>query len=245
MSKLLISVTSKEEAKIASQCGADIIDLKDPAKGALGALDISLVNEIVAFLNLENSACIQISATIGDLPMEPDLICERVQLMHDSRVDFIKVGFFVTTEDQSFEDQSSEDAATYIQCLTALKRLAKNGIKLVAVLFAEFNYPENLPELIEDAGFYGIMLDTANKNGISVLQYAEDAQKAVFVKKLKDYALQFGLAGSLKPSDISLLAQYSPDYIGFRSGVCSDYCRTGRLNPDLIAKVRDSVSMLL
>lgn len=245
MSKLLISVTSKEEAIIASQCGADIIDLKDPAKGALGALDISLVNEIVGFLSLEKSAHSQISATIGDLPMEPDLICDQVQLMHDSHVDLIKVGFFVTTEDQSSEDQLSKDADAHFQCLSALKRLAKNGIKLVAVLFAEFNYPENLPDLIEDAGFYGIMLDTANKNGISVLQYAEDAQKAVFVKKLKDSALRFGLAGSLKPSDISLLERYSPDYIGFRSGVCNDYCRTGRLNPALIDKVRDSISLLL
>ena len=40
MSKLLISVTSAEEALLALEGGADIIDMKNPLEGALGALPL-------------------------------------------------------------------------------------------------------------------------------------------------------------------------------------------------------------
>jgi len=40
MTELLISVTNVDEAFMAMELGADIIDLKDPSMGALGALPI-------------------------------------------------------------------------------------------------------------------------------------------------------------------------------------------------------------
>jgi dihydroneopterin aldolase len=41
MNKMLASVNSINEALIAQQAKVDIIDLKQPARGALGALDIA------------------------------------------------------------------------------------------------------------------------------------------------------------------------------------------------------------
>ena len=42
MTGLLASVASPEEARIAAACGVDIIDLKNPRAGALGALPLAL-----------------------------------------------------------------------------------------------------------------------------------------------------------------------------------------------------------
>ena len=45
---MLASVTSVAEAEAALAAGADLIDLKEPARGALGALDLDTVVAIVA-----------------------------------------------------------------------------------------------------------------------------------------------------------------------------------------------------
>ena len=44
MTALLASVRSVAEAELALAGGADVIDLKDPSQGALGALPLSLIH---------------------------------------------------------------------------------------------------------------------------------------------------------------------------------------------------------
>jgi uncharacterized protein (UPF0264 family) len=153
MTQILISVTSIAEAQIALDNGADIIDLKDPSAGALGALPLTLITSIVRHVN----GLKLVSATIGDLPMQPYLIVQRVELLAATNVDYIKIGFF--------------EALDFQPCLEALQTVTQSGIKLIAVLFAEYNYTENLVETIKKAGFIGVMLDTANKNGQTFLEH--------------------------------------------------------------------------
>ena len=50
MTLMLTSVLSLAEAETALERGADIIDCKDPARGALGALPLGEVARIVAAL---------------------------------------------------------------------------------------------------------------------------------------------------------------------------------------------------
>ncbi len=62
------SVTSEAEVLCAASGGADIIDCKDPAMGALGALP----HVVVARIREAVPAHIPVSATIGDPPPEPE-----------------------------------------------------------------------------------------------------------------------------------------------------------------------------
>ena len=43
MTRMLASVTGPEEAEIVLAGGADLVDLKDPSRGALGARPVSVV----------------------------------------------------------------------------------------------------------------------------------------------------------------------------------------------------------
>ncbi len=70
MTKWLASVQSIEEAKTLIPSLPDILDIKNPLEGALGALDITTVASIVGLVSKQ---C-QTSATIGDLPMKAELI---------------------------------------------------------------------------------------------------------------------------------------------------------------------------
>ena len=93
--QLLISVTTIEEADIALENGADIIDLKDPNRGALGALPISAIQAIVTHVKNKTQGSSKLtSATIGDLPMQADLLLKHVALLVTTGVDIIKIGFF-------------------------------------------------------------------------------------------------------------------------------------------------------
>ena len=142
--KLLASVMNLEEAKIALDGGADIIDLKNPLAGALGALPLDDIRAIVKMINNQRP----VSATIGDLPMEPNSICAAVEATAKTGVDYIKIGFF-----------KSENVRA---CIIALSPLAQQH-KLIAVLFADQLPDFSLLDDLAEAGFYGVMLDTANK----------------------------------------------------------------------------------
>src|SRR5690606_25881871 len=119
MTRMLASVASEIEARLALAAGADIIDLKNPQAGALGALPLADIKSIVSVVAGARST----SATIGDLPMQPSLLIEAVRQTADCGVDFVKIGFFAEGDIEA--------------CIEALTPLARNGIRLVAVLFAD------------------------------------------------------------------------------------------------------------
>ena len=227
MTQILISVTSIAEAQLALDCGADIIDLKDPSAGALGALPLSLIQAIASHINGRKL----VSATIGDLPMDTEMIVKRVTLLAETNVDYIKIGFFET--------------ADFNECLAALKLVTQNGIKLIAVLFAEYYYPESLLDAIKKAGFIGIMLDTAKKNGQTFFDYYSVKQSKEFANKILALDLTFGLAGSLKLENLVMAQQFNPSYIGFRGGVCDENKRQLALSAEKIMAICNlNVSLL-
>lgn len=62
ITKWLASVESLEEARLLVEQLPDILDMKNPSKGALGALNHQTVTEIVNWIN-KGCLC---SATVGD-----------------------------------------------------------------------------------------------------------------------------------------------------------------------------------
>ena len=90
MTGFLASVTSAAEAEIVLAAGADIIDLKDPHRGALGALPSLVIREAVRTVAGRRT----VSATTGDLPMQPRVVADAVAEIADLGVDIVKVGLF-------------------------------------------------------------------------------------------------------------------------------------------------------
>ena len=78
MSKVLGSIKNLSEAKLLLKTDIDIIDLKDPSKGALGRLSNVDIKNIVKYVNNKNS----ISITIGDLPNNIEIIKKMLMRFH-------------------------------------------------------------------------------------------------------------------------------------------------------------------
>ncbi|SJM95939.1 Response regulator receiver protein (fragment) [Crenothrix polyspora] len=212
MTKMLASVNSVEEALVVLQENVDIIDLKQPALGALGALDIALVKAIVATIN---NRC-PVSATIGDLPMQAQLIFNAVQTMAETGVEYIKIGFFPDNNWQTIIDK--------------LSGLTQNNLALIAVLFADGQPDLSVIHALKNAGFTGVMLDTMDKKNGSLSQVMSKNTLQHFVHLAKNQQLLCGLAGSLTLQDIPDLLIYQPDYLGFRGALCEQHNRTSQLN---------------
>ncbi|HSH97749.1 MAG: (5-formylfuran-3-yl)methyl phosphate synthase [Methylophilaceae bacterium] len=201
MTKLLVSVKDSQEAMLAIDY-ADIIDLKNPAEGALGALAIHDIEDIVAKLDGRKI----ISATIGDLPMQPELLLAKIKEIANMGVDIVKIGLFPSPEQ--------------IICIEAIGQSLASEIKIVAVIFAENALDISLLKVLKASHFYGVMLDTAIKNGKSLTDHVEPAQLTDFVQAAKTLGLFVGLAGSLRFEHIETLKNIGADYLGFRGGLC-------------------------
>lgn len=213
MTDFLASVTSIDEARIALECGADIIDLKNPLQGALGALPIEEVEEIVRFVDGKRP----VSATIGDLPMQPDILRPAVARMAETGVDIVKVGFF--------GDVAHDD------CVRELMPIA-SCVKLVAVLFADQKIDFSLLRQLAECGFYGAMLDTATKNGAALSEWMSFTELQAFLGASREDGLVTGLAGSLRVRNVSELLGLNPDYLGFRGALCLQNLRESRLDSE-------------
>ncbi len=215
MTKWLASVQSLEEAQALTHSLPDILDLKNPSAGALGALSAATVAEIADWVS---GRCLT-SATVGDLPMQAPVIAEAVQSMSLSAVDYIKVGLF--------------DAQNLTVCLHELTpHLARIDKPVIAVIFADQAPRLSLLPLIKQAGFVGVMVDTAEKNGRGLLDHWPVSRIREFVAKARELEMICGLAGALRLEDIDSLDGLGADYLGFRSALCHQHQRNTALQPE-------------
>ena len=225
MTGLLASVSSIAEALLVLSADVDIIDLKQPALGALGALDITAVKQIVTEID---GRC-PVSATIGDLPVQPDPVFNAVKAMVETGVDYIKIGFF--------------PGGDWQRTVKKLSALTRQNHALIAVLFADTQADLTIMSLLKDAGFTGVMLDTMDKQKGSLTQLMAKIDIAQFVTQAKSRQLLCGLAGSLRLADIPELLTYQPDYLGFRGALCKDHNRVGQLNKQAVMQIKQALKI--
>jgi uncharacterized protein (UPF0264 family) len=218
----LASVTSMQEAEIALAGGADILDLKDPSRGALGALPAEIVTACVAVIARRRI----VSATAGDLAMEPELVSKAVQRLAACGVDIVKIGLF--------------PGGDVSACISALREETARGTRLVAVMFADQAPDFSLIGPLREAGFVGVMLDTADKSAGGLRRHLDGDMLADFVEAARSIGLMSGLAGSLHLEDVAPLAALGPDYLGFRGGIC-DHGRQSALSPERLRAVRTAI----
>jgi dihydroneopterin aldolase len=224
MTLFLASVDGPGEAAIALEHGADIIDLKDAGKGALGAPAAETVRAAVAAVGGRRP----VSVVTGDLPMEPDIVAAAAAAMAETGVDYVKVGLF--------PGGKRED------CLRALAAPARRT-KIIGVMFADRGADQALLPLMAECGLAGVMLDTARKGSGSLLEHMDITALAEFIAAARARALLIGLAGSLEIPDIPRLLPLAPDLLGFRGALCVGQQRTAAIAPESVRLVRELIPL--
>ena len=222
MTKMLASVKNLHEAELVLNAKVDIIDLKQPEFGALGALPLELVKEIAAKIDRR---CL-VSATVGDLPMDANIIFNAVSEMVTTGVDFVKIGFFPDC-----------DWLTIVQKLGDLT----TNTRLIAVLFADSKLDFSIILESKKANFAGVMLDTMHKENGSLTEVMSKETIGEFVGLVKTQALICGLAGSLRLENIAELLPFEADYLGFRGALCDQHNRVGELDLNALQQIQCAI----
>ena len=222
--KLLVSVRDVGEALVAARAGADFIDLKDPADGALGALAPERIEQVVAVLQ-ELHPGLRISATVGDLPASQDAeILRRAKLVAALGVDYVKVGLW--------------PARSPVRGCALLDALAALPARIVPVLVADAGVdPALVAHALACRAFPALMVDTAEKRRGSLFERVPLASLEAFIAVVRSHGMMAGLAGSLRIDDAQLLLALAPDFAGFR-GAVSRGERTAALDPRLVRELR-------
>jgi uncharacterized protein (UPF0264 family) len=211
--KVLISIRSPNELTACIEGGADIIDLKNPDEGSLGAAAPWFIKEVKN--QVKNY---HISAAIGDMPNLPGTAALAAIGATVSGADYVKVGLYGThTEDESVKLMSA--------VVKAVKKQDPKVI-LVGAGFADAESygginPLKIPRVIHLAGADIAMLDTKNKDGKRLFDFLSLDKLKKFVKECHSYGLKAALAGSLRIEDLPVIYKLGADITGFRGAACS------------------------
>jgi uncharacterized protein (UPF0264 family) len=227
--KLLVSVVDADEARVAAAAGADIVDVKNPAEGSLGAPAPAVIAAVRAAVPAE----LPVSAAIGDMPNLPGTAALAALGAAGSGAAFVKAGLWgVSTE------------AEGVALLRAIREAAPGAI-VVAAAYADARRvphaplaPELLPRVASAAGAGVCLLDTAVKDGRGLLEWLSPDALAAFVAEAHDAGLEVALAGALRAEDLPILGATGADIAGVRSAACGDNARSGPLDPVRVRELK-------
>jgi uncharacterized protein (UPF0264 family) len=213
--KLLISPVDNKEALEAISGGADIIDVKNPKGGSLGASFPRVIREIRSITPRE----IELSCTLGDVPNLPGTVSLAALGAASLGVNYIKVGLYGL--------RTQEEAIYLMQNVVKAVKEVDSSIKIVATGYADASRvgsvdPLLIPQIARVAGCDLAMLDTAVKDGKNLFSCLSIDQLSAFVEETHGYGLKVAFAGSLKKENLPALCALDVDVIGVRGAACTD-----------------------
>lgn len=235
--KLLVTVINKKECLRVIKSGCDILDIKNPGEGSLGAAFPWIIKEIKE--SVPKKTCISIA--IGDIFNLPGTVSLAVSGALVFSPDYIKVGL---------KGIKNKHEAKYL-----LEKLVKTvesshspSTKIVAAGYADYKKigsicPLHIPDIASESGVKVAMIDTFIKNGRSILDIMPVSEIAKFVDRCHENGLTSALAGSLSLKHVAEVKQIGVDLIGIRGAICSGNKRTNSLKTYLVRNFYKKVAM--
>jgi hypothetical protein len=233
---LLISPINTEEAQEAILGGADIIDVKNPKEGSLGA-NFPWVIKSIRELTPENML---VSATLGDVPYKPGTVSLAAAGAVISGADYIKVGLFGT--------QNYSQAKEVMENVVKTVKDFNDDILVVASGYADAHRvgavdPMEIPRVAADSGSDLAMVDTAVKDGKTLFDFMDKDAISKFTTNTHDYGLKNALAGSIKEEQLKLLYDLGCDVVGIRGAACTGGDRNkGSINRSAVSRLKDMMA---
>ena len=213
--QLLVSVRDACEARAALAGGADVIDAKDPGRGALGPVTRRALEEIERALEQRRP----LSAALGDAVSARKL---RVSIPAARRLAFLKLGF-------------AGKAAASRRTLERLARTvqAASPVPLILVAYGDWAQaasprPAAILEVARAIRAAGVLLDTALKQR-RLLELMTEQELVRWIATVQEAGLAAAIAGGLIEADISTVRRAGAVIAGVRGAACVP--GAGRLGP--------------
>lgn len=231
MPLLLVSVRNATEARLALDAGVDILDVKEPSHGSLGAASDDVLAEIGQIA--ANCPGRLFTAALGELT---NLICSSRLPAIPAGFGLLKVGL---SECRSLPDWSMQWAHVRESLeFRAGKRFEWAGVAYVDDLAADCPPVHHVLEAAIEAGCRFLLLDTWSKSAGRLTDFFSDQALTELGRRCRETGLQLAVAGRLRLEDVtdSLLA--ATDVVAVRSAVCRNQQREGAIESEAIQKWR-------
>ncbi len=233
---LLVSVRSAEEAITALAGGADVIDVKEPNRGSLGAADGSTISYVVRTV----SGRVPVTAAMGELVDLMDMPNAGGRAVLAAGVSFVKIGLArcAPLRDWRTRWQYAIDSI----CSSA----GDDGARPVAVAYADWHAAQSPPP--RDVLFAAIelrcpalLVDTWNKSSGSLFDCWPIDDLRRFLAAAREQSLALVLAGSLAGDGIAAAAELRPDLIAVRTAAC-DGDRGGKVSCQRVYELKWAIA---
>lgn len=229
---------NEKEALEAIAGGADIIDVKNPKEGALGANYPWVIKRIkeVTPKNLE------VSCTLGEVGNLPGSVSLAALGAASLGVDYIKVGLYGI--------KTPKEAIFLLQTVSKAAKECNPKIKIAVAGYADAEKigaidPLLIPEIANKAQVEVAMLDTSTKDGKNLFDYLTIEQLKKFVDLAHGFGLKTALAGSLRKQDLLVVYGLGTDIAGLRGAACTNSNRvTGEITRKLVSELVDVVKQV-
>jgi (5-formylfuran-3-yl)methyl phosphate synthase len=228
--KLLVSVVDAAEARLALAGGVDVVDVKNPAEGPLGAPAPAVIAQVRHVVPADQP----LSVAIGDLPSLPGTAALAALGAARAGAAYVKIGLWGPS--------TTADAAAVLR---AAREAVDGGAEVVAVAYADAARvpsrplpPRDLVTAARDAGVSGCLLDTAVKDGRGLLAWLAPEELAAWVADAHAAGLEAALAGALRAEDLPAVRAVGADVAGVRSAACAGGRRDGPLEAGRVRALR-------
>jgi len=233
--KLLISPQNIKEATEAIAGGADIIDVKNPKEGPLGANFPWIIKEIKQFIP-DN---VELSCTLGEAPNLPGSMSLAAYGAASLGVDYIKVGLNGV--------QTIQRATELLKNIVRAVKMCNSKIRIAVAGYGDYIRVNSIePQFVVQVAFAVkadiVMLDTAIKDGKNLFDFQTFQQLEVFVNTAHKHGLSVALAGSLQIQNLSTVKKLGADFVGLRGAACQNNNRdTGQIIRERVKELAEII----
>jgi (5-formylfuran-3-yl)methyl phosphate synthase len=225
----MASVVDLDEAATALRGRVDVLDVKNPREGSLGASPPAVLQAAVRLRDriAGGRPRIAVSAALGDAANLPGTFALAAAGAAACGVDYVKVGLFGL--------RGEEESVAFVSAVVDGARGAAPAVRVVAAAYADYAEtgsidPALLPRVVERSRAHGCLIDTARKDDRTLFDHLDAATLSGFIAECRRRGLVCALAGSLRLAQAARLRELGPDLVGVRGSIC-DAGRNGRLDP--------------
>ncbi len=221
--RLLVSVRDAAEAREALAGGADLIDVKDPNRGALGAADTQAIEAVVAAVRGRKPVSVAAGEWDGAGMAElPAGVC------------YVKIGL-AGAKGRNWQ-QALAQRFMGLQPAAPIAAAYADGPRVAAPA------AQDVLDWAIGHGVTGILIDTAVKDGSHLFDWVASPTLAAWIERARRYGLLVALAGSLRGQVFERAIDLDPDIVAVRGAACTHGDRTGSVSRGCVARLAGLIS---